>query len=315
MQNKTVAIIGGAGFVGRAVVEKLARAGARILVLTRNAERAKILKPLGDVGQITIVAGNALNDSDLERVMAPADMVVNLVGILAPSGKLTFTSLHAELPARLAEVAARTNVEKIVHISALGADLDSASQSARSKAEGERGLLRVMPQASILRPSIIFGAGDGFFCRFGQMSMLAPALPLIGGGKNLMQPVFVGDVAAAVCVCLEDRKTDGQIYELGGPKTYSFKALMEMIRAAVGRRVGLLSIPFAAMQIPAAIFSLLPNPPITADQLRQLRIDNVVSGALPGLDALGIEPQPAEAHVPEILLQFRPGGRFNTRRG
>ena len=310
MQDKTIAVIGGAGFVGRAVIEKLARKGARILVLTRNAERAKILKPLGDVGQITAVAGNVLNDADLERVLAPADMVVNLVGVLVSKGKQSFPALHAELPQRIAEIGQKHGVKKIVHVSALGADLASVSQSARSKAEGERGLLRVMPQASILRPSVIFGPGDGFFCRFGQMAMIAPALPLIGGGHNLMQPVYIGDVAEAVIRCLDDRTTDGQIYELGGPKQYSFKELMQLTREAIGRPVALVRIPSALMSVPAALFSVLPNPPITKDQIRQLGIDNVVSGDLPGLEALGIQPQSAEAHVPNFLAQFKPGGRF-----
>ena len=311
MQEKTVAVIGGAGFVGRAVVEKLARKGARVIVLTRNAERAKILKPLGDVGQITALSGNVLNDADLERVLAPADMVVNLVGVLASKGKQSFTALHSELPARLADIGLEHGIEKIVHISALGAALGAVSHSSRSKAEGERGLLRVMPNASILRPSVIFGPGDGFFCRFGQMAMLAPALPLIGGGENLMQPVYIGDVAEAVMRCLEDRATDGQIYELGGPTQYSFKELMQMTREAVERPVALVRVPAALMRLPPALFSVLPNPPLTTDQIRQLGVDNVVSGDVPGFEALGIKPQPAEAHVPHFLAQFRPGGRFN----
>lgn len=310
MHDKTVAVIGGAGFVGRAVVEKLARKGARILVLARNSERAKILKPLGDVGQITPVAGNVLNDADLERILAPADMVVNLVGVLASKGKQSFKALHAELPARIAELSQKHDIEKIVHISALGAELGAASQSARSKAEGERGLLRAMPEATILRPSVIFGPGDGFFCRFGQMAMIAPALPLIGGGRNKMQPVYIGDVAEVVMRCLEDRATDGQIYELGGPKQYSFKELMQMTCEATDRPAALVSIPSALMRVPAALFSVLPNPPITIDQIRQLAVDNVVSGTVPGFEAFGITPQPAEAHIPHFLAQFKPGGRF-----
>lgn len=312
MQNKTIAVIGGGGFVGRAVVEKLAHTGARVLVLARNAGAAKILKPLGDVGQITAIAGNALNDSDLERALAPADLVVNLVGVLAPRGRQTFNALHAELPMRLAEIAQRTGVEKIVHVSALGAALTSNSRSARSKALGERGLLRVMPNASILRPSVIFGQGDSFFCRFGQMAMLAPALPLIGGGRNLMQPVYVGDVAEAVIRCLGNGDTDGKIFELGGPSVYSFRELMEMTRTAIGRKVWLVPVPFAMMRLLAMLVSILPNPPITADQLRQLRYDNTVSGTLPDFSDLGITPQPVEAHLPHFLAQFHPGGRFGS---
>ena len=186
MNQKTVTVIGGAGFLGRSVVEKLAKQGARVIILCRNADKAKMLKPLGNVGQITAVAGDALQDDVLEKVIAPADMVVNLIGILAPSGKQNFKATQAELPARIAKIASQHNVSKIVHISAIGADAKSKSQYAVTKAEGERALLLGFSPVTILRPSIIFGPGDGFFNRFGQMAMVAPALPLIGGGKNKM---------------------------------------------------------------------------------------------------------------------------------
>ena len=215
LSQKTIAVIGGTGFVGRAIVEKLAATGARILILARNTERAKSLKVFGAVGQISAVAGNALNDDDLAAIIEPADMVVNLIGILAPSGRQKFETLQAELPGRIGKMAALKGVKNIVHISAIGASLKSPSLYARTKAEGERALLRQFPSAIVLRPSVIFGPGDGLFARFGQMAMLAPALPLVGGGRNRMQPVYVGDVADSVVAALTGKATHSQIYQLG----------------------------------------------------------------------------------------------------
>lgn len=315
LQNKTVAMIGGGGFLGRAVAEKLARAGARLVVLARNPDKAKPLKVLGDPGQVSVLAGDALRDADVERLLAGADYLVNLAGILAPSGKQSFAAVHSELPARLGRLATAAGVRRIVHISALGADKDSPSAYARSRAAGEAGLQKAAPNSVILRPSIIFGPGDSFFNRFGRMAMLAPALPLIGGGVNRMQPVFVSDVAEAVLRSLTDTRSAGKIYELGGPKDYSFADLMRLVLEATARRRLLLPVPFFAMQLPAALASCLPNPPLTPDQLKLLKLDNLVSGQLPGLAELGIEPQPVEAHIQTHLAPFRPGGRFGAQPG
>lgn len=313
MKQKIVTVIGGAGFIGRSVVEKLAREGARVIILTRNADKAKMLKPLGDVGQITAISGDALDDATLESVIAPADMIVNLVGILAPSGKQSFEATQAELPKRIAAMATAHNCEKIVHVSAIGADLKSKSRYGASKAEGERAVLRGFSPTTILRPSIVFGPGDGFFNRFGQMAMLAPALPLIGGGRNLMQPVYVGDVADAVVKALLDPQTNDHVYELGGPSVYSFRKLMEMTCAAVGRKRALVSVPFALMHIPATFFQFLPNPPVTRDQLYLLEQDNVVGKAAKDFADLGIKPQAVEAHISDYLAHLRPGGRFSQK--
>ena len=313
MKDKIVTVIGGAGFIGRAVVERLAKQGARVIILTRNADKAKMLKPLGDVGQITAVSGDALDDEVLKSVIAPADYVINLVGILAPSGKQNFDATQAVLPKRIASMAHTYNVQKIVHLSAIGADLKSKSAYARSKAEGERGLLRNFSPVTILRPSIVFGPGDGFFNRFGQMAMIAPALPVIGGGRNLMQPVYVGDVADGVIIALTSDKTDNQIYELGGPSVYSFKELMAMTCKAVGRKRALVSVPFALMHLPASVMQFLPNPPLTRDQLYLLEQDNVVAKKALGCEALGIQPQAVEAHIPDYLAHLRPGGRFASK--
>ena len=315
LKGQTIGVIGGTGFIGRAVVEKLADAGASVVILCRNADRAKRLKVLGDVGQVSVMSGDALGDAALARLIAASDKIVNLVGILYPSGKQSFEAAQAQLPARLAELSKGQDIQKIVHLSAIGADATSGSAYARTKAAGEKalreGAAASCAQApTILRPSIVFGPGDGFFNRFGQMAMVAPALPLIGGGTNKMQPVYVGDVAEAVLRALSDKATDGQIYELGGPTAYSFKELMQLTLKAVDRRRALVPVPFAAMELPAALAGLLPTPPLTRDQLKLLKIDNVVSSEAKTLADLGITPQPVEAHIFDYLAPFKPGGRF-----
>ena len=312
LQNKTVCIIGGSGFIGRALVEKLARAGARITVLTRNAVRSKNLKPVGDVGQITVMSGDALLDDDLVRAIQSADYIVNLVGIFHPSGKQNFENAQAELPQRIAQIAEQAEVTKIVQISAIGADLNAASAYYRTKAEGERGLLRQAPNSTILRPSIVFGPGDGFFDRFARMAMIAPALPLLAGGNTKFQPVFVGDVAESIIYCLSNSQTDGQIYELGGPSIYSFKELLVYTLSAIGKKRALIPVPILAMQVPAAMASILPNPPITRDQLRMLDTDNIVNENMLDITSFGITPQPIEAHVPNYLSCYRQGGIFGS---
>jgi uncharacterized protein YbjT (DUF2867 family) len=316
---KTVTVIGGSGFVGRATVERLARAGKRVIVLCRNAERAKFLKPMGDVGQITLVAGNAADESVLQSVIAPADAVVNLVGILAEGGGQRFEALQAELPGRIGAAAHRHGLQAVVHISAIGADAAAPSAYARSKAKGEAGLARAFPAAVILRPSIIFGPRDNFFNRFAGMAMLAPALPLPGGGQMRMQPVFVEDVADAIMVGLglgagQSRVAPaGKVFELGGPDVYSFRRLMEMTLHHIGRRRLLLPVPFAVMSCGAVFAGLLPNPPVTQDQLRLLKLDNVVGRKALGLADLGIIATSTAAVLPGYLDRYRPGGLFRGR--
>lgn len=313
----TVAVIGGSGFVGRAVIEKLAQAGKQIIVLCRNSDRAKFLKPIGRIGQITIVAGDALDDVALSRVMAPADAVVNLVGILAESGAQRFDRLQGELPGRIGALAAQYDHRVVVHISAIGADAGSASRYAQTKAAGEAGLKIAFPNAVVLRPSIIFGPRDSFFNRFATMAQIAPALPLPGGGHMRMQPVYVEDVASAVIAGLGlagkklKKSPKGCIYELGGPEICSFRQLMELTLKYSQRRRLLIPVPFSALKIGAAIAGLLPNPPLTIDQLRLLRLDNIVGKGALTLDDLGITATAIDAVVPGYLARHRPGGLFS----
>ncbi len=318
--ERTVAVIGGSGFVGRATIEMLTREGARVIVLCRNAERAKFLKTMGVVGQVTLVAGNALNDDDLERVIAPADAVINLVGILAEGGAQRFDALQGELPGRIGDMAARHGLTDVVHVSAIGADASSSSTYARSKAAGEAALHAAFADAVILRPSIVFGPRDSFFNRFAGMAMLAPGLPLPGGGRMRMQPVYVGDVVAAIAVALGYRAAPsgkgvkpvrGGIFELGGPDSYSFKELMQITLEAIGRKRLLVPVPLGLMSLGAMFTGLLPNPPLTVDQVRLLAVDNVVSDGARGLADLGIAPTPVAAILPDYMGCYRPGGQFS----
>ena len=313
---QTVAVIGGSGFVGRATIEKLAQAGKQIIVLCRNSDRAKFLKPMGRVGQITIVAGNALDETALEAVLASADAVVNLVGILAESGAQKFNPLQAELPKQIGQIAARHQHQAVVHLSAIGADTESASQYAQTKAFGEAGLKAAFPAAVILRPSVIFGPRDKFFNRFAAMAQIAPALPLPGGGHVQMQPVYVQDVALAILVGLGlggadlKKRPEGRIYELGGPDVFSFRQLMALTLEYSQRRRLLVPVPFAALAVGARVAELLPNPPLTTDQLRLLKLDNVVDKGALTLDDLGIVATCIDAVVPSYMARYRPGGLF-----
>ncbi len=319
--DKTVAVIGGSGFIGRAIIERLAREGTRVIALCRNAEKAKFLKTMGVVGQVTVVSGNVLNDDDLERVIAPADAVINLIGILAEGGSQRFDALQGELPGRIGTLAATHGLESVVHVSAIGADTASTSKYARSKGAGEAALQAAFPKAVILRPSIVFGPRDSFFNRFAGLAMLAPGLPLPGGGKMKMQPVYVGDVVEAVMVALGVRAAPrtrgktiaGGVFELGGPDVYSFADLMRVTLRAINRRRLLIPVPLPLMSLGAVFTGLLPNPPLTVDQVRLLAMDNVVGHDARGLDEMGITATPVSAVIPDYLGCFRPGGQFSKR--
>ena len=310
----TVAVIGGSGFVGRATVEQLARAGKRVIVLCRNAERAKYLKPMGDVGQITIIAGNAMGARTLDQVIGSADAVINLVGILAEGGGQRFDKLQGELPGLIGAAATLHGLEALVHVSAIGADAESASRYARSKAAGEAAVKKAYPASVVLRPSVIFGPRDDFFNRFASMAMIAPALPLPGGGGMKMQPVYVDDVARAIVVALgvagPQPSAAGKTYELGGPDIFTFKQLMAITLRHSERRRALVPVPFGLLSFGATFASLLPNPPITRDQVKLLKQDNVVAKRASGLADLGIVATSVESVLPSYLDRYRPRGLF-----
>ncbi len=303
-----VTVFGGSGFIGRYVVRRLARAGHRVRVAIRRPEEGLFLKPFGAVGQIDLIQANVRDDASVARAVAGADAVVNLVGILYQGGRQTFDAVQAEGAGRIARAAAAAGVARLVHVSALGAAADSPSDYARAKAEGEAQVLAAFPKATILRPSVVFGAEDDFFNRFGRMARMAPALPLIGGGQTRFQPVFVDDVAAAIFNALDRDDAQGRVYELGGPKVYSFEDIMNLVLETTCRRRPLVPVPFFVARVLGSILGLLPFPPLTRDQVLLLERDNVVSTGAPGLADLGVAPTPAEAVLESYLSRYRRAG-------
>lgn len=314
MAAKTITLFGGSGFIGRYIVRRLAKAGHVIRVAVREPQQARFLRPLGDVGQITPMAADVTVEASVARALDGADQAVNLVATLFDRGN-AFERLHVEAPGRIGRLAAAAGVKDLLHISALGADPQSDADYARSKAVGEAAVREAFPDAVVFRPSIVIGPEDGFFNRFGAMARLAPALPLIDGGKTRFQPVYVDDVAAAAVQALSDPACRGRTFELGGPRVYSFKELMALLLQVIQRRRLLLPVPGALMKIPAAVMELLPQPPLTRDQIRLLGHDNVVSEGAEGLAALGVQPSAIEAMLPTYLDRYRPGGRFARERG
>ncbi|WP_374310738.1 complex I NDUFA9 subunit family protein [Dongia sp.] len=311
MARGLVTVFGGSGFIGRYVVQRLARAGWQVRVAVRRPNEALFLKTSGDVGQVTPVAANIRDDRSVAAAVAGADAVINLVGILYASGKQSFDAVQAKGAARIAAVAKAAGAKRFIQISAIGADPASDSAYARSKAEGEQAVKLAFANATILRPSIVFGPEDDFFNRFARMAMMSPALPLIGGGHTRFQPVYVADVADAVARALEDDGTMGKTYELGGPRSYTFRALMDMLLKEIGRCRLLVPLPFALATLKASFLQLLPIKLLTVDQVRLLKRDNVVGANALGFKDLGLTPTALEAILPSYLDQYRPLGYYN----
>lgn len=310
---KLVTVFGGSGFLGRHVVRALARRGYRVRAAVRRPERANYLQPLGNVGQIQAVQANLRVRWSVDRAVEGADHVVNLVGILFEGGRQTFPAVQ-EFGARAVAEAARAAGASLTHVSAIGADAGSESRYARTKAAGESAALGTLADAVVLRPSIIFGPEDQFFNRFANMARLSPALPLIGGGETLLQPVYVGDVAEAVARSVEGKATPGATYELGGPDVLSFRQAMEEMLRIIERKRLLVPVPWWAAYMKASVLGLLPNPLLTSDQVTLLKANNVVSAAatregrtLAGLD---IPAQSLAAILPGYLWRYRVAGQF-----
>ena len=314
---KLVVVFGGSGFVGRHVVRALAKRGYRIRVACRRPDLAGHVQPLGNVGQIQPVQANVRVRWSVDRAVQGADHVVNLVAILHETGRQKFGSVH-EFGARAVAEAARSVGAGLTHISALGADADSPSSYARTKALGEKAVLETVPDAVILRPSINFGPEDGFFNRFANMARYAPVLPRLGGGETKFQPVFVGDVAEAVARSVDGKVEGGRVYELGGPQVLSFKECMQELLAVIDRKRLLVPVPWWVANLQASILQLLPNPLLTKDQVLQLREHNVVSEdaakANRTITGLGIQPQAIATILPSYLWRFRAAGQFQQRR-
>jgi len=313
---KLVTVFGGSGFVGRHAVRALAKRGYQVRVACRRPELAGHLQPLGNVGQIQAIQANLRVRWSVDRAVEGASHVVNLVGILFESGRQKFHPVQ-EFGARAVAEAARAAGAGLTHVSAIGADAHSASIYARTKARGEDAVRETLGEATILRPSIIFGPEDGFFNLFANLARFSPVLPLIGGGHTKFQPVFVGDVAEAIARSVEGKATRGATYELGGPQVLSFRECMELILEITGRKRLLLPMPWAIAQMQAAVLGLLPNPLLTSDQVTLLRSDNVVSEAATSegrdIGGLGIQPQSAAAVLPSYLWRYRAAGQFTRK--
>jgi NADH dehydrogenase len=310
MTPRRVAIFGASGFVGRYVVRDLAREGAVIAACGRHASSAGFLRPMGDVGQIAPLSANLADARALAAIVVGADAVVNLVGILYERGKQRFDLVHHRGPGQLAAVAKSAGVKRFVHVSALAADGQSSSAYARSKAEGEAAVRAAFPGAIILRPSLVFGPEDDFFNRFAAMARVSPVLPLIGGGATKFQPVYVGDVAAAVSAALLRDDTQGKSYALAGPAIFTMRQLFELMLHVIGRKRLLMSLPFGLASLQAFFLEWLPHPPLTRDQVRMLRHDAIAPPDAPGLAELGITPTALELILPTYLDRFRRAGRL-----
>ena len=332
MHNRLITVFGGSGFIGRHLVRRLAKTGARVRVAVRDIEAAAFLKISGDTGQIVPWPCDVTNPAEVAVAASGADHVINLIGILYERGQSTFERIHVEGAGNVAKACKSAGVKSFVHMSAIGSDAASPALYGRSKAAGEAAVRDAFPEATIIRPSVVFGPEDNFFNLFAGLARLTPVLPvfgcplwpvdfskikllpdgglvdidLFGDGGTKMQPVFVGDVAQAIVNILGDGAQSGKVFELGGPRQYSFKEVMELLLAETGRKRILAPWPFAIARFLAWFLEFWPKPLLTRDQLRLLERDNVVSGNAPGLRDLNIEPVAAEAVLPTYLHRFRP---------
>lgn len=312
-----VTVFGGSGFVGRHAVSALARSGYRVRAAVRRPDLAGHLQPMGAVGQIHAVQANVRFPQSIKAALEGADFAVNLVAILSPAGKQTFNAVHVEGARAVARAAREAGIKRLVHISAIGANKSSRANYGRTKALGEQAVLEEFPGAIIIRPSIVFGPEDEFFNRFASMAVMSPFLPLIGGGKTKFQPVYVGDLAAAIGNAVAGAGTPGTIYEAGGPEVFTFQRLLQLTQEYSGRHRFWLRIPMFAAKLQAILTSPLPNAlrPITLDQIRMLQTDNVVSEDAKKegrtLEGLGVSPLTSVASiVPKQLERFQPKGQY-----
>ena len=313
LQGQTVTVFGGTGFIGRYIIARLTKTGAVVRVVTRHKQSAYFLRTNGVVGQVVPVSSTYQSAAEIERDVAGSSIVINCLGILHEGKNSTFTHVHTDVPKWIAEACVRRNVSRLIHLSAVGIE-KSQSYYAKSKLAGEQAVQSVYPSATILRPSVVFGAEDKFFNMFATMAKYAPVLPLIGGGKTRFQPVFVGDVADAVLAALASSATQGKTYELGGPEVLSFKELMERMFKETKRPRPLMSVSWGLARIKASFMNILPNPPITNDQITSLQTDSVVSAGAATLKDIGVTATGLDSILPDYLNQYRPGGRFADKK-
>ncbi len=309
-----VTVFGGSGFIGRYAVRKLAKRGWRVRVAVRRPNEALFLRTAGDVGQVEPIQTNIRDEASTERAIVGSDAVINLVGILFPTGKQTFDAVQADGAERIARLCAKHGVTRLVQISAIGADAESEIAYQRTKGEAEQAVLKHVPSAAILRPSLVFGPEDQFFNRFAGLARMMPVLPLIGG-ETRFQPVYVGDVAEAAVRAVESSAARGQVFELGGPETLSMRDVFERVLLETRRKAFILPVPDWAARMQAWVFEL-PNrllglpPMLTRDQVAMLAEDNVVSESAKSLEDLDIQPSTLGAILPTYLYKYRPYGQY-----
>jgi NADH dehydrogenase len=318
LNGKLVTVFGGSGFLGRHIVQALAKRGYRVRAAVRRPDLATHLQPLGAPGQIMPVQANLRYRWSIDRAVIGSDAVVNAVGILAPTGKQSFDAVQAFGPRAIAEAARSAGLSGITHLSAIGANAESTSAYARTKAAGEAGILETLPDSIILRPSIVFGPEDNFFNQFAGMARISPSLPLIGGGETKFQPVYVCDVAEAVARAVDGELSAGATYELGGPEIKSFRECLEDMLEVTRRSRFLMPIPFRVASIMGRIMQNFPGAPLTADQVELLKSDNVVSDTAKSegrtLEGIGIAPATLATILPTYLERFRLHGQYDAHR-
>ena len=307
-----ITVFGGSGFIGRQVVRALAKDGWRVRVAVRHPNSAHFLKPMGRVGQIQLLRCNVCNEDEVEAALAGADAAINLVGTMSSMGAQSFARIHVDAAERIARLAAQHSVKRLLHLSAAGAAEDAPATYFKSKWEGETRVREANAAATVMRPSLVFGPEDNFFNRFAWLIKMTPSFvpfPLFGGGKTRFQPVYAGDVAAAIVAAIDAPSAAGATYELGGPEVMTLRQILETTMAVIHRKRWLIPVPLLAARIEGAVLQFLPLKLLTLDQARMLETDTVTAGA-PGLRELGIAPTPAASVLPSYLWRFRRQGEF-----
>lgn len=312
MSIKQVTVFGGSGFVGRAIVRALAQEGYQVRVACRRIELAERIKTAGDVGQITILRTNLRIPASVAAAISGSQAVINASGIAFQRGRQKYHTVHVEGAKAIAEAARAAGVQRLVHISGIGADQrNSTNKYVRSKVDAEDAIVAGFPDATILRPSVIFGPEDAMFNRMAQIAAKAPFLPVVGDGSARVQPVYVGDVGAAVAAVLERPDTAKTVFELGGPRVYTYREIAALVLREIDRHKRIVGVPAGLMKIAGFFAEFLPVPPLTSDQVDLLVADNIARPGAPGLAELGIAPTAAEAILPMYLDRYRIGGRYN----
>ena len=310
MKQKIATIFGASGFIGRHLVRRLTKKGFRIVIATRSPYLHGYLKPLGNPGEIDLEEVNLFDEERLKVLIKNSDVVINLVGIFYETRKQKFENIHVKFPDLLSRLCDEQNIEKFIHISALGINEKVKPKYMKSKLKGEKNILNNFKNSVILRPSVVFGPEDNFFNRFASLAQFLPALPLIGGGPTKFQPIYVEDVAKSIVAILEKEEIDNNIFELGGPEIFTFKELMEILLREIKKKRFLISIPFGIAKFQSYLMQLMPTPLLTPDQVEMLKYDNVVSGQYPSLRDLGITGTTIQSILPKYIYRFRTGGQF-----